>query len=121
MKTSNKILCTAGALFLLAAVGGHIYLRAKYHRTKAYPQELLQRLTDTRIRALANVNSTACFWKSNIYINDDPGVPTQYLGLTTLPTVEGVSIHGDTLRICNQRDANLQLPYIDDDYMQGKR
>lgn len=120
MKTSNKILCTTAAVFLLLAVGTHVFLRVKYHRTKAYPQELLQQLTDTRIRTLTSKDTQYEVMAANIYTNGNPDILTQCLDLAILPTPETVFIHGDTLQLhfWVPQLSHLQLPYIDNDYLQ---
>lgn len=123
MKTSNKILCTAGAVFLLATLGTYAFLHTKYHRTKAYPQELLQQLTDTRIRTLTAKNTQYELMTAYYYTNPDPNIRTQYLDLPVFPTPETVFVHGDTLQLhfWVPQLAHIQLPYIDDDYLQGKK
>lgn len=120
MKTSNKILCTAGAAFLLFTIGTYAFLHIKYHRTKAYPQELLQQMTDTRIRTLTSKCTQYEVWSSNININEDRKILTQYLDFPILPTPETVFIHGDTLelRYWAPQRAHIQLPYINNDYLQ---
>lgn len=123
MKTSNKILCTAGTAFLLLTTGTYAFLYTKYQRTKAYPQELLQQLTDTRIRTITSQNTQYDVIADNVYTNGNPNILTQYLDLAFLPTPETAFIRGDTLQLhfWVPELSHIQLPYIDDDYLQGKK
>lgn len=114
MKASNKVLCTAGTAFLLAAIAASIFLHREYGKTKEYAQPLLAQLSNTRIRTLI-VDSP----EITVYKRAPRSGHTQSISLRTALKPGDLSIQGDTLYLRNQQWAYLNLQYLENYIVNG--
>ena len=102
MKTSNKILITAGALFTLTTFASIIPIVRDFHAGNGYDEELLRKLEQTPIRVLQVDNTPVEFASRNATL--------KRLIIKPMPTPETVRITGDTLYVRNLENLSWTLP-----------